>query len=301
MRRLQLAVLSAALLGPSSSVRAQAQDRLGYDSKQLDCTQFLETAESHILTQSGGREREQRSGRRGVWRFRAQPAQDGVALEGWLDSLTLWRRSAETTIRPDTDGLIGGRYRGILTRSGIYSSRTQPFVPDEVAEVAGMATALDDLFARLPSRALPIGEQWRDSQGLIIQRMPDSALSGMPLYRFALEESREDRTARTQRDTIAVRLHQVTRERGMFLWHPVLGMIARERTIVVETSVPASRSLGPAVRSRIEQRIRLRRDLTLSPTGCSGPVKPAGARLRTNGTHTGLDSSTAPVPAAPGR
>ena len=299
MRRLKLAVLSGALLGPSSSVRAQDQNGLSYNAKQLDCTQFVETAESHILTQSGRHEREQRSGRRGVWRFRAQPAKDGVALEGWLDSLTLWRRSAETTIRPDTDGLIGGRYRGVLSRSGIYSGRTQPFVPDEVAEVAGMATALDDLFPRLPSGTLRTGEEWQDSPGLKIRRMPDSALSGVPLYRFALEESRENRSAATERDTIA--LKQVMRERGMFYWHPQAGMIARERTIVIETSVPASRTVGPAVRSRIEQRISLQRDLRVPPTDCSDPVKPAGARLRTNGTDTDLSSATAVVPAGPDR
>ena len=271
MRRLQLAVLSAALLGPSSAIRAQADTGLGYDASQLDCTQFLETAESHILTQSGRHDREQRSGRRGVWRFRAQPAKEGVALEGWLDSLSLWRRSEETTIRPDTDGLIGGRYRGILSRSGVYSSRAQPFVPDEVAEVAGMATALNDLFPRLPSGILRPGEEWQDSLGLKIRRMSDSAVAGVPVYRFALEESREDRSVATQRDTI--RLHQVTRERGMFYWHPQRGMIARERTIVIETSVPASRSVGPAVRSRVEQRISLRRDLSVSPASCSRPAQ----------------------------
>ena len=95
------------------------------------------------------------SGRRGVWQFRASAAADDVELEGWLDSLALWRRSPETTIRPDTDGLLGGRYRGGLTREGRYRSRVRPFVPDEVAEVAGMATALDDFFPPLPPRATP--------------------------------------------------------------------------------------------------------------------------------------------------
>src|SRR5215212_7120894 len=174
MRRLQLAVLSAAFLGLSSQTRAQTNKALRYDSKQLDCAQFLESAESHIVTQSGGRDQEQRSGRRGVWRFRAQSASEDVALEGWLDSLTLWRRSAETNIRPDTDGLIGGRYRGLLTRSGIYSSRVQPFIPDEVAEVAGMATALDDFFPRVPPVRLRVGQVWHDSLGLAIKRLPDS-------------------------------------------------------------------------------------------------------------------------------
>jgi hypothetical protein len=129
-----------------------------------------------------------------------------------------------------------------------------------------MATALNDLFPRLPSGILRTGEEWQDSPGLKIRRMSDTAVSGEPVYRFALEESREERSAATQRDTIP--LHQVTRERGMFYWHPQRGMIARERTIIIETSVPASRAVGPAVRSRIEQRISLRRDLSVSPTSC---------------------------------
>ena len=73
-----------------------------------------------------------------------------MAVEAWLDPLSLVRRSPEAAITPDTDGLIGGRYRGSLSRSGVYSSKVRPFVPDEIAEIADMGGALDDFFPPLP-------------------------------------------------------------------------------------------------------------------------------------------------------
>jgi hypothetical protein len=240
---------------------AESQDsELRYRAEQLNCTRFLETAESKILTQSGGRGREQTAGRSGVWQFRAAPADREVALEGWLDSLALWRRSAEATIRPDTDGLIGGRYRGTLSTRGAYASKTRPFIPDEVAEVAGMGNALDDFFPPLPRGKLAPGQSWSDSLGVTIRRLPDSALSGVPLYRFALETRRRASSAEPQGDTVPLRLRQTSQEQGTYVWHPLLGLLRRDRFIVVETTVPPSRSVRQAVRSKIEQRITVERD-----------------------------------------
>jgi hypothetical protein len=268
--RHRMALLTAvALLWWCPSLRGQ--DGFGpvqYSPRQLDCARFLESSDSKILTQSGGRDREQTTGRRGVWRFRAAPAGAEVTLEGWLDSLALWRRSAETTIRPDTDGLLGGRYRGTLSRNGAYLSTARPFVPDEVAEMADMATALDDFFPPLPPGQLRVGEVWSDS-GVMIRRMSDSALSGIPLYRFALEARRETRSAAGAHDSLPLPLHQVSQEHGTFVWHPMLGLVRRERRIVVETTIPASQSVRQAVRSRVEQRISVLRDLGVAPTGCS--------------------------------
>ena len=195
-------VLTMTLLpGTLPSAKQWQESAVGYTAKQLDCARFLETVASEILTDAAGRIRHQTSDRRGVWQFRAAPSNDGVALEGWLDSLLLSRRSPETTISPDTDGLLGGRYRGTLSRAGVYTSRVRPFVPDEVAELAEMAGALDDFFPPLPSRALKAGGEWADSLGLTIRRLPDSALSGVPLLRFALESRREARAAPTPADT----------------------------------------------------------------------------------------------------
>jgi hypothetical protein len=274
--RPQPLLLTAALLALPVPLLAQARDPVpAYSAAQLQCAQFLETSHTTIATQSGRQDRAQTAGRRGVWQFRAAPANGAIALEGWLDTLVLWRRSPETTIRPDTDGLIGGRYRGSLSRAGRYVRRVQPFVPDEVAEVAGMSTALDDFFPPLPPRALPTGQAWTDSSGVRIQRLPDSALSGVPLYRFSLEARRETRSAPVKPDTTPLQLHQVSVERGTFVWHPTLGLVRRERNIVVETTVPPGPTVRQPVRSRIEQRISLVRSLNVAIHGCS-ESKPAG-------------------------
>jgi hypothetical protein len=252
--------------GALSAVRAQSQAlEVRYSASQLNCAQFAETAASDIQTESGGRIRKQSAGRRGVWQFRAQPAVEGVSLEGWLDTLSLWRKSRETTIRPDTDGLLGGRYRGALSASGTYLSRARPFVPDEVAEVAGMGGALDDFFPPLPPRLLRPKQAWSDSSGVTIRRMADSGMSGVPLYRFELEIRRDTTSKPAPRDTVRIGLRQVSREHGTFVWHPLLGLLRRDRRIVVETSVPAGRSIRQPVRSRVEQRITVLRDLTVPP------------------------------------
>jgi hypothetical protein len=237
---------------------------IGYTANQLDCARFLEIGESKILTEAGGRIRNQTSTRRGVWQFRAAPSNGDVGLEGWLDTLVLTRRSPEAAITPDTDGLLGGRYRGTLGRTGTYTSRVRPFVPDEVAEIAEMSGALDDFFPPVPPRALKIGEEWTDSLGLTIRRLSDSVHSGVSLLRFALESRKESRAAPTPADTLPLKLRQTTAEEGEFVWHPVLGLIRRDRRIVVETTVPPSRSVRQAVRSKVEQRIIVARDLRTS-------------------------------------
>lgn len=234
---------------------------VAYTADQLDCARFLETGDSRILTEAGGRIRNQTSARRGFWQFRAVPSHGNVDLEGWLDTLVLIRRSPETAISPDTDGLIGGRYRGTLSRTGVYASTVRPFVPDEVAEIAEMSGALDDFFPPLPAEALSSGEVWTDSAGLTLRRLPDSAVSGVPLLRFSLKSRKESRAAPTPADTMPLKLRQKTEEDGEFVWHPALGLLRRDRRIVVETTVPPSRSVRQAVRSKVEQRITLVRDL----------------------------------------
>ena len=263
-----MAILAAALIA-ARPVPGQVDAPPRYSVSQLECSQFIETSHTTVTTQTGRQSREQTAGRRGVWRFRAQAEKNDLALEGWLDSLVLWRRSPENTIRPDTDGLIGGRYRGVLTTDGRYLGRVQPFIPDEVAEVAGMGTALDDFFPPLPPRLLHTGEVWTDSTGVRIQRLADSALSGLPLYRFSLEAKRKAKSAEVSHDTVPLELDLVSIERGQYVWHPTLGLLSRQRTVVVETTVPSGRSVPQPVRSHIEQRISVARDLRVPVGRCS--------------------------------
>jgi hypothetical protein len=250
-------------------------DSLRYSAEQLNCARFVERVQSVIRTEAGGRTREQTSGRVGAWQFRAKPEVDGILLEGWLDSLLLWRKSSENTIRPDTDGLIGGRYRGVLTGLGGYEGRTTPFIPDAVAELANMAAPLDDFFPPLPAAPLRPGQVWKSSSGLTIRRMADSGMSGVPLYRFELTQRKQAKAAALPGDTIRISLYQVSRERGTFTWHPFLGVVRRERGIVVETTVPQSRRVREAVRSRIEQRITMERDLSVAPKSAGGCDTPS--------------------------
>lgn len=243
-----------------------------YSAAQLDCARFLETGESKILTEAGGRTRRQTSTRRGTWQFRATPAGQELALEGWFDSLSITRRSEETAITPDTDGLLGGRYRGTLSRTGHYTPLVHPFVPDEVAEVAGMTEALNDVFPPLADRSLREGETWTDASGLTIRRQPDSVSSGTRLHRFELMKEEKIQTAASAADTVPLEVQQRSEETGRFVWHPQAGLLRRERTIVVETTVPPSRTVRQAVRSKVEQQITLAR--LLAPSGC----RPSGGR-----------------------
>ncbi len=253
---------------PFPEARREQDSALAYAANQLDCARFRETVSSDIVTEAAGRVRRQTGERRGVWQFRAAPTTSALMLEGWLDSLALSRRSPEAVINPDTDGLLGGRYRGTLSKSGVYTSKVRPFVPDEVAEIAEMSGALNDFFPSLPPRALRPGQEWTDSLGLTIRRLPDSALSGLLLFRFALESRRASRAAPTPADTVPLKLRQTSEERGEFVWHPFLGLLRRDRRIVVETTVPPGRSVRQAVRSRVAQHVTLVRDLT-PPVGCS--------------------------------
>jgi hypothetical protein len=262
-------VTTIVVLWPASGIAGPLQDWIvAYSHIQLQCARFHEAGESSIYTESGGRIRNQTSQRRGSWQFRASPGKSGVALEAWLDSLSLMRSSAETTISPDTDGLLGGRYRGILNPVGVYVTEAQPFIPDEVAEVAGMATAMDDFFPRLPPTPLLVGKSWTDSAGLTIRRLADSSLSGLPLFRYELERRNQTRVAATRGDSTLVPHTQVSEERGTFVWHPTLGLVRRDRKIVLETSVPVSRTVRQPVRSKVEQQITVIRDLTGDPTAC---------------------------------
>jgi hypothetical protein len=235
--------------GPGAQVPA-------YTAQSLQCSRFLETAHSELRTELGGRIREVTTERDAHWSFRARRAGGGIALEGWLDSLSLRQRTGDLTLAPDTDGLIGGRYRGLLHPSGRYRPRVKPFVPDEIAEITDAAAALDDLFPPLPTRALRPGEEWQ-GPGIRITRLADS--SGRALQRYALQVRREQRETIPRGDTVPVALRQTSLEEGEFVWDPGAGLVQRSRKIIIETTIPAGGRIRRPVRSRITQTIRLTR------------------------------------------
>jgi hypothetical protein len=212
-----------------------------------------------LEAETGLRRRRETLTRDGLWRLRGLPAPAGISVEAWYDSLTVSRTSPEGVLAPDTDGLLGGRYRGTLSPAGRYTPGTRPFVPDEVAEVSDLGAALDDLLPPLPPSALAIGEHWRDGSGLELIRLPDSLAGGRTVRRLALRSRSEASRATVRGDTTAIAARQVTVEEGEVAWDPTVGFLRRTRHIVVETSVPARGPVRAPLRSRLEQDIVLDR------------------------------------------
>jgi hypothetical protein len=244
-----------ALAAPRSAPAQQrvATAPLRYTAAQLDCASFLEHSRVRLVAETGGRRRRETLVRSGVLRFRAQPAGNDVAVEAWYDSLAVSRESPETTLVPDTDGLIGGRFRGTLSPSGRYTVVARPFVPDEVAEVADVGGALEDLLPPLPPAAPRVAQSWTDGAGLELRRLADSTANGRTLHRLALRLRTTTDTASIRGDTTRLPAAEVTTEEGQVDWDPERGLLRRTRHIVIETSVPAGGPLKLPFRSRLEQ------------------------------------------------
>jgi len=229
-----------------------------YTAAQLHCARFAETSRSDTETETARGAVKATTERDGVWSFRARDSSGGISLEAWYDSLSLRRRGAESEVSADTDGLIGGRYRGLLRPSGVYTELVQPFVPDEVAEVADLAAAARDLLPPLPPVALGPGESWRDA-GIELTRLPDTVVAGRSLLHYRLDARAEASQAMPHGDTVPVPLRQTTAERGDIYWSPGAGFVRRTRDITVDAIIPSGGRIRQPVRSRVVQRVELTR------------------------------------------
>ncbi len=237
-----------------------------YSAVQLQCARFAETSRSHIETETGRGSTTATAERDGVWSFRARDSSGGVVLEGWYDSLSLRRRTGEHEVAADTDGLIGGRYRGLLRPTGGYVALARPFVPDEVAELADLSGVAQDLLPPLPPRSLGRGESWKQT-GLELSRLPDTVVAGRTLLHLRLQARGETGQATPRGDTVPIPVRQTTVEVGDIYWSATSGLVRRTRDIIVEATVPSGGRVRQAVRSRVVQRVELTR--LPSPPSCS--------------------------------
>lgn len=256
-RRSAIALAGTVALAGARSTPAQSPTP-SYAAAQLHCARFLETSRSEIETETAGGTMQAGTTREGIWSFRAHDTTGGVALEGWYDSLALARRTAETTIVADADGLIGGRYRGLLRQFGAYAEIARPFVPDEVAEIADLSGVAGDLLPPLPPHALRPGESWTDS-ARTLARLPDTVVAGSRLMHFRLSVRAESREATPRGDTTPIPLRQSTVEEGDFYWSRASGLVRRSRDITVEAMVPAGGRVRRPARSRVVQHLELTR------------------------------------------
>jgi hypothetical protein len=249
--------LSAAILVLLGGLLAPVQ--LQYRAVQLQCARFHEAIAGKVQTETSGRRRVETLGRDGIWTLRATEAGEEIALEGWYDSLTVWRAAADGKLTGDTDGLIGGRYRVRMTPSGIMTIVSRPFIPDELREVADLSGALEDLLPPVPPRGLESGETWSDSSGLEIRRLADSVGAGGPIVRLQVHNRDVAVKAPLEGDTGSVEMRQATEETGRIDWAPGAGLLRWRRDIVVATAIPPGGPIRQPVRSRLEQHISITR------------------------------------------
>ena len=247
-------VLLFALNGVPSTLPAQET----YRSSQLNCAGFAESIHASITTESGDRVRREIVQQSGLLRLAARDTGDAIAIEAWFDSLVVWRDAEEGRILPETDGVIGGRYRGLLSPDGRYLRTRSPFVPADIAEVINLATTMDDLLPPLPRIPLEPGQQWTDSTGLVITRLADSASAGGPLRRYEAILLVAPRAIAAE-DSGGVAVVQGEEHRGVFVWHEAEGVRRWDREIRIATEIPIGAGIRLPIRASVTQRIELTR------------------------------------------
>lgn len=243
----------------AGGVLCQAPAPLAYHPAQLDCAAYRQTLTSDIQLE-GARERSrEKSGRDGVLRLRATARDTLIALEAWFDTLEVWREGHGERLAPGTDGVIGGRFAGLLTRQGGLTITDRPFVPDDVAQVAELSGALEDLLPPLPQPALAPGKGWKDGFGLVITRLPDGLHQGRRVERYRLIRRTSREEARLLPDSSIVRATRIEDETGIVLWSVEVGLVRWERAITVDVSVPSGGVVRSPFRTTIVQQVTVER------------------------------------------
>src|SRR5262249_42020461 len=106
------------LVAATATLGAQSIDFPRYHPLLLDGARYHLTAKAQIDLQSGKQRTRETSGRDGIVVLKATKEDSLIDLEAWFDTLDVWREGSGERIAPETDGLIGGRYKGRLTPSG---------------------------------------------------------------------------------------------------------------------------------------------------------------------------------------
>jgi len=221
----------------------------------LRAVSFDERVRSTVRTQAGSASREEVVGREGRWQVRVATDSLPIRVEAWYDSLVVWREGPEGRLLPDTDGLVGGRFRGRLSAEGGYTSEVRPFIPDEVAEVTDLAGAMTTLLPPLPPVALAAGGRW-DGPGLRIVRRADSVASSVPLERYRWVRMAADTVRETGPDSMPWTVRTRLQEQGDLVWHPRLGLLLWQRTTTTELDIPVEGPIRRAARTRIDEDAR---------------------------------------------
>lgn len=264
---LQAAGCLAALAAP---VAAQGSAAPAYHPSQLDCSRYRQQVQSVILLDGVGQRSRETTGRDGTLTVRASAVDSLLRLEAWFDTLTVWREGAGERLEPETDGVVGGRFRGMLTRAGGFTESDRPFIPDEIAEVAEVGDALSELFPPLPPLALAPGAGWKDPLGTVILRIPDGSREGRRVERYRITRRLEREESRLLPDSTEVRAERSETETSVLEWSGELGPVRWAREIGVLVTVPMGGPVKQPFRTRIDQKVTVERVAGGCRSGVSG-------------------------------
>ena len=244
------------LPAPCSLLPAQAPPR--YQSRFLACAAFVEEVRTRVAGRRAMESWEERGNRVGRVVVAADPPEAPIRFEAWYDSLEITHDGRDGPLRPDTDGLIGGRWRGRMAAHGEVSLEERPFIPPELRAVSDLSDAMLDFFPPLPTVALPPRGRWSDSLGLEVERLSDSAASGETVQRYRWQIRGAGGPLPLDGDT-TVRLRQEIRDEGVLAWSSTRGPLGWRREIVVEAQLGAARGPRSPVQSRVTQSVTVRR------------------------------------------
>jgi hypothetical protein len=253
------ALLLAAALLAASPHPAPDPEPPTYRTLMLDCARYRVEVQSNITIQSGRQRTRETVGRDGVMVLRASASDTLIRLEAWFDTLALWREGSGSRLVPDTDGLIGGRYRGTLNRLGGFTATDTPFMPDEVAEVADLSGVLGDLLPPLAPIPLKQGAGWRDDFGTVISRSEDGMIGGQRVERYRLIRRSTREESRVLPDSSVIGATRTESETGLYSWAGELGVMRWERDLSDQVRVPVGGLVKQPFTTGIEQKVTITR------------------------------------------
>jgi len=226
-------------------VTAVQVPRIEYKLAPLHGAMFVERLQSVATTQSGAAERR---------RVIDRTAQFGIVVRRdtaivTADSIAVVETADGMSRRVNVDAVIGGRWALKIDSTGRPAAVDWPFVPQDIADVDDVGTAMDDFFP-LPPPVSPVGRSVTVA-GVKWLRLSDSA--GHSRFRWS---ANRDVSTTTVGDSVPVRSTGKAIEDGELVWDPGRGPLGWKRHIETDMT---SRFAGRTVHALVDQRSTVRR------------------------------------------
>lgn len=269
---LVVALAMVAPFGWLGTLAAQAGSSISYQPELLACVAFHQSVLSDLETVRGEDRLTETTGWEGDLVLRAEADTGGVlSVAAWFERLRVWHDTPEGRLEPATDGMLGGRYRGVLRPDGDYQAITEPFIPDAVSAIAAMGTALDELLPPLPTAPLVPGGAVTDGRRWRFYRLSDTLVAAGAALRLRLLRSDTTEVSVDWGGGQVSQGESVEEEWGRVLWQPGVGPLSWVRRITTVVTFPATALSARPVRTEVRQERRLEHLGALPAERCAVP------------------------------